>query len=259
MSVHWFVGVDLAWSPRNATGVALLRGNGNGVELVKSTVMFSIDEIADTTTALPGDWYVAVDAPLVVRSEDHSREVDKAITRLYGRFHAGAYPATLQLLRWVVRGNELVQRLRQHGVQIADRWPHPPQRPGRWIFESYPHAGMVELFGLERIIRYKKGRVAERRDGQKELTQKFRTQLSALDLPLRSTTTLEDMLNVDLTSLRGKALKQHEDRLDGLFAGYLAAHLWRWGEERNQVLGTPEDGAVILPKVRADVCYEAGL
>ena len=51
---------------------------------------------------------------------------------------------------------------------------------GRWVAEVYPHPAMVRMFGLPRIIKYKKGSVAERRkefskiarlDGQIDETQ----------------------------------------------------------------------------------------
>ena len=111
---------------------------------------------------------------------------------------------------------ELVAELQADGLCVVDALPRP--RPsGRWAFETYPHAGMVELFGLDKTIKYKRGRVAEKRVGLQELSSRLRHSLPGLDPPLRMTQALQALLDQDVDVLHGRALKAHEDILDAVF------------------------------------------
>ena len=251
-SGRWFVGVDLAWSERNRSGVAILRGERSGLELVRCGTADTIEAIADWIRPLPGDWWIAIDAPIVVNNRSGRRESDAEISRLYQRFDAGAHPTNLTILRNRVRGGELVRALSGEGVGVVDVLPRARAR-GRWAFEAYPHAGMVELFGLDRIVKYKRGRVAQRRAGQDELASLLRRRLPRLDPPLRLNAGLRRLLQKPPWELRGRTLKAREDELDAVFCAYLAAHLWAWGRPRQRLLGSAGDGVVVLPAIRTDV------
>ena len=75
----WFVGVDLAWSERNPSGVAILSGGaGRPLVYVRSETHVAIEEIAAQIRALDGPVWVAIDAPLVVRNETGQRPVDRS-------------------------------------------------------------------------------------------------------------------------------------------------------------------------------------
>jgi predicted RNase H-like nuclease len=106
---------------------------------------------------------------------------------------------------------------------------------------------MVRLFGLDRIIRYKKGRAAEKRAGLAILRGHLRT-LADGSRGLVGSPTLTEMLDRDPKELAGKALKRYEDTLDAIFCAYLAWHCWRWGEERNEIFGTMAEGYIVVPK-----------
>jgi predicted RNase H-like nuclease len=220
--------------------------------LVRSGTAGTIEEIAGWIRPLAGDWWIAIDAPLIVNNRSGRRTSDAAISRLYQRFDAGAHPTNLTILRDRVRGGELVQALSTDGVGIVDALPRAGAR-GRWAFEAYPHAGMVELFGLDRIVKYKRGRVDQRRAGQDELASLLRRRLPQLDPPLRLNADLSRLLRKPSAGLRGRALKAREDELDAVFCAYLAAHLWAWGRSRQRLLGDPSDGVVVLPAVRSDI------
>jgi predicted RNase H-like nuclease len=115
------------------------------------------------------------------------------------------------------------------------------------IFEVYPHPAMIRGFGLDRIIRYKKGRVAEKRAGLAILRRHLRTLVNGssglIGLP-----TLSEVLDRDPAGLAGEALNRYEDTLDAIFCAYLAWHCWRWGAERNEMFGTMAEGYIVVPK-----------
>ncbi len=72
--------------------------------------------------------------------------------------------------------------------------------------------------------------------------------LAAPDGPSLSGTGM--LLATDLHALKGRALKGHEDRLDGLMCAYVAHYLWRWGMARARVFGSLEHGYITSPVPR---------
>ncbi len=247
MTERWFVGVDLAWSDRHESGVAVLRWSGSDLRFVSAEVLTPLEEIAARVRSLPGTLYLAIDAPLIVTNADGRRPVDGILSARYGRFDAGAHPTNLRILHHQIRGGELVRLLSDDGLRIADSTGRARRLDGRWAFETYPHAAMVELFGLDRIFKYKRGAVTTRRAEMERLSRCLCARFPRLDPALPVSADLEALLSVRPQSLRGAALKRHEDTLDGVFCAYLAAHHWYWGDERSRVLGDCQTGVVILP------------
>ena len=96
MQGRWFIGVDLAWGERNASGFAALSPGRRGLRLRESAALGPLEAIAERIRRLPGDWVIAIDAPLIVPNETGSRPCDREVSRQYGSRHAGAYPASLR-------------------------------------------------------------------------------------------------------------------------------------------------------------------
>jgi predicted RNase H-like nuclease len=145
-----FVGIDLAWGPRNRTGVVAAAGGS----VVDSRTVVSDDQICDWLDPYMGcPVLVAVDAPLIVRNPAGSgRPCDRKISKVFGASHAGAHSANLGLAAFSdgVRAEGLARRL---GLSI-DPYIQPGQ-PVRRMIEVYPHPAMVSLFGLSYTLNYK--------------------------------------------------------------------------------------------------------
>lgn len=140
-------------------------------------------------------------------------------------------------------GRRLTDALKQLQFEHDFAIDNARHRAGRWMFETYPHPSMVRLFGLDRIIRYKKGTVAQKREGLRSL-QSYLGRLKAL----AKTAGLAALLNHDVAMPRGRSLKHYEDQLDALFCAYLAWHCWRWGREKNDVFGSLADGYIVVAR-----------
>src|SRR5262249_7770993 len=161
-----FIGIDLAWSPRNLSGAAVLRGDASGAELINYGLLADDRSIVDYIVSHAGDRpaIVAVDAPLWVPNEDGRRPGETEIGRAFARYQAGAHPANRRRLAFggVVRGEALVAALAER------RFAHAPEvlagAPVRQVIEVFPHPAMVALFGLDRTLKYKAraGRSTER-------------------------------------------------------------------------------------------------
>jgi predicted RNase H-like nuclease len=62
----YFVGIDLAWSTKNGTGVSILSGDKDHAELIKTEVKYSDEDIIDFINDVVKDEeaILAIDAPL---------------------------------------------------------------------------------------------------------------------------------------------------------------------------------------------------
>jgi predicted RNase H-like nuclease len=240
-----FIGIDLGWYSQ-PSGLSCLQLQDQTLSLLAFERQDSIAEILAWCDALvsPKDSaLIAVDAPTLIPNETGMRVPDQLTHKYFGRYHAGCYPANRKrpfAERTVGFGLSLEARNFQHAPSII------PQQLGRYQIEVYPHAAMVQLFGLERILKYKKGRIAERKAELKKLQHYTQTVLTQLTPPIH----LEDFSNViaqPLDSLKGTALKTLEDQLDSLICAYIGAYWWYWGDQRNQVLGDRATGYIIVP------------
>ena len=239
-SAH-YCGLDLAWSARNASGVAVVDADGR---LLASGTVVSDQALADWLAPhLPHLRVVAVDAPLVVPNLTGARPVERAMTSAYGAAGAGTYPSN--------RTNPLFDPPR--GEALADRfgWRITTDRPdddgaAPVCIEVYPHPAMVGLFGLDRVIPYKPRptrSIADRRLALGTLMTHLET-IEPLALhrhphwaTLRATLT---------TAERPVDLKRLEDELDGIFCAHLA-WLWGTGSTALRVWGDAVAGFIVAP------------
>lgn len=241
-----FLGVDLGWAS-GASGLCCLAWHDQALHLLDLDRRESIADILDwVDTWIPPNQsgMVAVDAPTLISNPTGMRLADRLTHRYFGRYHAGCYPANLS--------RPFAARTTGFGLSLAARgFTHAPtieaRRRGRYQIEVFPHAATIHLFNLNRILKYKKGRLAKRRVGLMQLRQLILKELPALEPPL-SPLDLPDVPSV------GRALKDLEDRLDSLICAYIAAYWWYWGAERNWVLGNVvlEDcctsGYIVVPQ-----------
>lgn len=238
-----FLGLDLAWKvDGNHSAVAVLAGDERAVEL--KTISDSLCSLIDIVSFIEDHsgptTVLAVDASLVVTNTTGQRRCETLIGRAFGQYHASCH--TTNLTKPYARtGERLITALTPHGFVHNFDINCAQHKRGRWLFETYPHPSMVRLFALDRIIAYKKGTVAEKRSGLLRLQNHLR-QLSDV-LP---TASLSGLLDRDVATLRGQALKQHEDQLDAFFCAYLAWYCWRWGPKRNKAYGSMENGYIVV-------------
>ena len=239
-----FIGIDLGWKsqPSGLCCLELVNGNLNLLDLDRieaiSDVLFWLDNCVHTQDSA----IVAVDAPTIIPNLTGSRLPDKLTHKYFGRYHAGCYPANLGLAfadRTVGFGLELENRGFSHAPEIT------PQKLGRYQIEVFPHPAIVELFNLPLILKYKKGRILERRW---ELIKLHRYIVDVLP-------TFKPALNLSSHPVlfaeiptTGKALKALEDKLDSIICAYVGAYWWYWGKERNIVLGSRANGYVVIPQ-----------
>lgn len=240
-----FVGLDLAWGERNPSGGAVL---DNGRLVRWRSDLGSLEEIVsfiEPHLHRKEGTIVAVDAPLRVPNVGGTRPCDRDLSAEWRRFEAGAHPANRRLLArdGEVRGESLV-RLLVERHRFTEATAIPKRSKARLICEVYPHPAHISFFGLAKSLKYKRGRVEERR---RELAryQALLRSLRRAEPPLKKSKKL--LTRVDVSQLRGRALKAYEDALDALSCAYIAWYLWWHGPRRARSYGTLADGSIVVP------------
>jgi predicted RNase H-like nuclease len=242
-----FIGLDLAWSGRNPSGVAVLEGSAAGARLTCSGLLGSDAEVlAFLDEHAAGPVIIAIDAPLSVPNEAGKRPGEALLAPVFGRQQANAHPANRTTLTRYnggeIRGEVLKAALQTRG--FVDDPFHLAAPDVRAMVEVYPHAAMVALFHLTRTLKYKqKGQGREKLDAA---WREYHAHLAALEHAEPPVTGLDTLLALDPSTLRGAALKNHEDETDAVMCAYIAlyAHCF---PERCEVFGTVAEGYILTP------------
>jgi predicted RNase H-like nuclease len=243
------IGLDLAWSPRNPTGAAIIRGDAHGGRLLETALLGDLEQIVAYVARHAGDGpaLVAVDAPLRVPNAAGRRPAEALLDQVFRRYEAGAHPANrgLPAFRSGVRGEQLVEALAAHGI-AHDRAIVEAGAATRQAIEVYPHSAMVALFGLDKTLKYKAkpNRSLATRQAAWRAYRQHLAGLAYADPPLRGHTA---WLDIDIEQLSGRRLKDYEDRTDAIVCAYIALYAFRWGAARCRAFGTFEGGYIFTP------------
>lgn len=245
-----FIGLDLAWSPRNDTGLAVLEPGRRGMlRVVALEVHRPLAAIVERIGELMGEpTILMVDAPLVVNNIKGKRECERIVDSHFACYAAGTHSGNRTLLgkcnHGIPRGEELGEALTLLGFP----WPPAALPPvavaqGRWWYECYPHPAHVRLFALERTFAYKYRPSRSRESLRAEYRRCLQAMRTQLHPPIEWTAEVESTLAPE--GRIGRAYKRGEDQMDALFCAWLAAHAQAGGME---LLGEPAHGAIAVPR-----------
>ena len=242
-----FVGIDLAWSPRNRSGGAILSASGR---LLAATSALGDDEeiLRFVTDALPesSPGLIGIDAPLAVPNDTGSRLCDRKVASVFGRYDAAPYPVNRQnLARYGgLRAEAIRQRLEASG------FPHDPvierQAETRRVVEVFPHPAIVSLFALPRTLKYKARPKRTYELRWRELIR-LRDQLASLRESTPPLLLPPELATVPVEGLRGRQIKGLEDLLDAIVCAYSLLYAWHHGPRGYAVYGSPFEGSILVP------------
>ncbi|MEP6963418.1 MAG: DUF429 domain-containing protein [Acidobacteriota bacterium] len=237
--MNTFLGIDLGWYGK-PSGLASIRLEGSTLRLASVTRLESAHEILAwvQAEARGSNSVAAVDAPLVIPNATGTRLGERELNRDFRRFHAGCHAANLgrPFAPYVTAFSRRLEAMGfRHGTSIS------PRASGRYQIEVHPHAATIQLFGLNRTVKYKRGRRAARSLELERLRSLMQTHLPNLN-PAFSPALPE----LPLTG----PLKPAEDQIDAVLCAYIAAHWWFWAHARNRVYGTAAEGYIVVPDPR---------
>ena len=232
-----FIGVDLAWGEKKHDGVCFLEWDGKRGRVVgfgypqgDRELLAAVRERAGSQRSV----FVTVDAPIVCPNRTGTRPVDRLTHRMFHREHAACHPANLTKCP---RPPRIADLLRKEGFRIG--WE--PAVGKKTLAEVYPHPAMVRMFGIPRIVKYKKGSVGERRKEFRRL-QLLITKCLKKKFPQLG-------IDGDTKSLLAQRWsKPVEDRTDALFCALIG--LWHWMHQgkKSEVIGDIKTGFILLPE-----------
>jgi predicted RNase H-like nuclease len=230
-------GIDLAWGERNRDGVCFIRAGRSGARVLRFAYPRGDEELLqEIQNAMEDDGrtFLTIDAPIVCPNRSGTRPVDRLTHRLFHREHAACHPANSTKCP---RPPRILRKLKRLGFRAGWEFNRHP----RMVAEVYPHPAMVRLFRLERIVKYKKGRVVERRSEfsrlQHLMGQLLEREFGALELDAEA----RRLLSLPWT----KAL---EDQLDALFCALLGLWHWTYRGRRSEIIGDVRRGFILLPE-----------
>lgn len=244
-----FIGLDLAWTTKNESGICWLEGDSReNLRCIRlETAVCETESLADDLSAVDGPVVATIDAPVVYTPE---RWADHKIGSVFGRYKVGAHSSHAAWRKGYRAGVHLGEALRTRGFSLD---PHPllnGDRDGRFAVEVFPHTIHVILFGLAERLPYKrkKGRNTE---FLQRMMREYQTHLRALiecECPrvLEHPGVQSALDPASAKGARGQVLKRLDDTLDGLTCAIAAWLMWDQ-PERWQVLGDL-NGYIVVPK-----------
>lgn len=237
------IGIDQAWqSEKNTSAAAVGKLDGNALsihELRKD--LDSIGAIMEFVGGYPDVMGLATDAPLIINNLTGQRSCEKELSQVYGARKASCHTSNLTLYP-TAPSVELGNRLVRHGYSHLGR----PQ-DSRWQVECYPHPAIIEMFGLGERLPYKKGKVADKKQGQIKLAGLIRrladSPVLGLSVDPRFDSYLEEF---SIANKRGAALKKNEDTLDAIICTYIAGLYAR--DAASSIFGSADEGYIYVPQ-----------
>ncbi|WP_347754733.1 DUF429 domain-containing protein [Agrococcus sp. ProA11] len=235
-SVH--VGIDLAWGPKNRTGLGVVAADGR---LLASGSAGGDDEIVEWIRAnAPQLGVVAIDAPLIVTNAVGRRMCESFIHAAFGRYDASPHSTNL--------GNPEMNPPR--GAVIAERLglPVDPDGPRDAVaIEVYPHPAMVGLWELDLILKYKHKAKYEFSFRKEQFGQLLTLLKGESSLRVAESPRWGEIRAVAAQATKHSELNRIEDEVDGIVCAWLA-YLWANADERLEVYGDTATGYIVAPE-----------
>lgn len=248
-----FIGIDLAWSPRNRSGYAVLSAAGQLLE-ASSSMVGDDETLGLIERVLPPDTpgMVAIDAPLAVPNTEGARQCDQEVASVFARFQAAPYPANRRNLSRYggLRAETIRRQLQSSGFRhspVIDRIVDTRQ-----VIEVFPHPATVSLFGLSKTLKYKARQGRDYHVRWQELIR-LRDNLAGLRLADPPLLLPNDLVQGQIEGKQGQHLKEIEDQLDAIVCAYSALYAWHHGSRgyaaygRGAVVDDPEADHILVP------------
>ena len=239
-----YLGLDLAWAPRNSSGGAVMEPTEDGgVRLVSTSSLRAHEDILSWIARNRGraGCVLAVNAPIIVENTVGRRPCDRMVDEYFAAQHVDEYQVnTVNASHPRTIGRALMRM----------GFDPNPMGEGDRVVETYNQATQIMLFEAERPVRLKSGPVGARKDAVARFREMLYDKLGDATPLLVDTTQLDELVEADLPSSNGSRVGQLEERLEATLCAYTAAFLDLRGPESCAFLGDLDHGYVLLPTTR---------
>ncbi|EOD01476.1 DUF429 domain-containing protein [Caldisalinibacter kiritimatiensis] len=242
-----FIGIDLAWTYKNETGICVIDEKGD-IVFCESKV-YTDNEIA----ILIGKFakkgvLVAIDAPLIVNNEEGSRLCDRLIMkdRIKGK-RLSVFTANRSYLLKIygsIRGEALVSEIRKKNKSFIITSDFRSNK--HIIFETFPTGICLGLFSDIYPIKYKRKAKIPLKKTKEEMLRLL-SRLGELEQDKIKVNNIKSYFNpnINLTSYTGSKLKHLEDKVDAFLCSYCA--YWCYKKGKVKLYGDDKDGFILIP------------
>lgn len=246
-----FVGIDLAWSEKNTSGVCIIKTeNKKDAKIVDYKIMKTDDEILEFIFSVIKDnnAFIGIDAPLIVPNQNGRRLAEVLVGEKFRKYNAGAHPANRERLSsftGTIRGEELSKKLERNG--FLQNYEIEEQDFSKRFFEVYPHPAIVALFKLNKILKYK---AKPKRDYKFRYSEfkKLLDNIKSLECFNPSLNIPDQIYKTNVEILKGQKLKDFEDILDSIICAYIVFYFW-YNPKKSLILGNLKEGYILTPKL----------
>ena len=234
------LGLDLAWSDRNPSGVAAIDAAGRLLDVRAD--LRDDDAILAWVRAWRGErGAIGIDMPTIVTNAGGMRACERDLAAVFARHHAAPHPANAARFPGGGRARALIDALARDGIcEDVDIRPNDPRTVA---IEVFPHPAHIRLFDRRWVFRHKKK--ARPWAGVLDEWAAYRAALASLrvaDPPL----VLDERIPERVTASR---YKRWDDTLDAISCAYIASFVHRWGSgaPHVRVFGSLADGYIVVP------------
>jgi predicted RNase H-like nuclease len=237
-----FLGLDMAWAPRNSSGGAVMELTAEGdVKLTSATSMRAHEDILGWVARNRGraGCVLAVNAPMIVENTSGRRPCDALLEKHFAA--VDAYQVNTV--------NASQPRMMGRALMRMGFDPHPGADGDRLI-ETYNQPTQVLLFDAERPIRLKIGPVGSRKEAVDRFRELLYEKLGDATPRLVDSPALDALVDADLPSSNGSRVGELEERLEAVLCAYTAAYLYVRGPSACAMLGDLNEGYLLIPMSR---------
>lgn len=244
-----FIGLDLAWTTKNESGICWLEGDSR--ENLRCTrleaAVRDTESLADEVVTVDDRLVVTIDAPVLYSPE---RDVEREIARVFGKYKASPHQAHYAVQQGYTAGIDLGKALAGRGFELNPGPLLEGDQGQRSAVEVFPHTIHVRLFGIEERLPYKpkKGRTVAFRRNVLQQYQDLLRELIECEAPrVLKHPDVERALDPDTAqNAKGKAIKRLDDTLDGLTCALAAWLIWSRPDEWEMIGDL--NGYIVAPK-----------
>lgn len=240
-----FIGIDLAWTYKNETGVCILSDNGEVLNL--SSAHYSDDDLVNLIKPYANEALaIGIDAPLVVNNEKGSRPAEGAFMRhkIHGH-HLSVFAVSRSYLTRtykVIRGEVLMKKIKEAIPKI--QFAKEIKEGQSTIFETFPSGICAGMFPEIYPVKYKiKAKIPYETTYEEMLRI-----LDRLDGLEREHLIRHIGLKEERGHLRKKTHKHLEDMVDAFLCAYAGYGMYK-GFAKTLTYGSIEEGMIMMPEI----------
>ncbi len=239
-----FIGIDLAWTYKNETGICVINEEGE-VEYLDSKVYSNKDILGIIKDHSAGVLCIAIDAPLIVENESGSRGAEGALMRAKIHGHRlSAFNSNRNYFIKVfgdIRGETLRKMIELEFPGIRIGFSDSESN----IVETFPTGICCGLFPEIYPVKYKRK--------PKVAFQETCRQMDILLVRLKEIETAEghisglvEKLEIDMGGITRRMHKHAEDKIDAFLCAY-GMYSIHEGRAEGMMFGSLDEGFILVP------------